>query len=337
MGCVLVPFLLAITAALPQGDPDPHRQFDFWVGEWSVQNRHLQADKTWRDGDVTRARIVPVCGGRAVLEEWAGTLHGSFMNGFSLRAYDPAREDWDLLLFWTTDGNGAFGRLRGTFRHGRGEFFSSWTNPGGTPVLQRYSFSDGLPSSVRWDSALSSDGGVTWKTDWIMEFSRTRPAAEVTQDRLFDVAWTEGTLSPHPGARQLDWLLGSWTGHQTDMASGDEREARLRSKLLDKDCLVLDLLETRESGAEDWDERLCVRGFLAQNGAFESWRVAERDTVLRSSRGSFQQGVVVFEGERLRETLVRVDDDQLVIEEEERPGDSAEFALRRVTKLRRAD
>ncbi|MHC4381010.1 MAG: hypothetical protein ACYSU1_07965, partial [Planctomycetota bacterium] len=26
---------------------DPARQFDFWVGEWQVQNRHLQPDGTW--------------------------------------------------------------------------------------------------------------------------------------------------------------------------------------------------------------------------------------------------------------------------------------------------
>jgi len=93
-----------LSASAPDGDDDasPHRQFDFWIGEWSVQNRHIRADGTWREGDRTRARITPVCGGRTILEEWAGPFGGSFMNGFSLCAYDPARADWDLLLFWTT-------------------------------------------------------------------------------------------------------------------------------------------------------------------------------------------------------------------------------------------
>ena len=118
--------LLLLASSFPQPDPDEsiRRQFDFWIGEWAVQNRHLQPDGEWRDGDVTRARITPVCGGRAVLEEWAGPFGGSFMNGFSLRAWNPAAEQWALLLFWTTDGNSTFGQLTGTFRHGRGEFFT---------------------------------------------------------------------------------------------------------------------------------------------------------------------------------------------------------------------
>jgi len=328
---------LTAAAALVQGSASPHRQFDFWIGEWSVQNRHLQADGTWADGDLTRAHTVPVCGNRALLEEWAGPFRGGFMNGFSLRAYDPAREDWDLLLFWTSDGNGGFGRLRGSFRHGRGEFFSSWTDPQGQEQVQRYSFSDGLPSSVRWDSATSSDGGVTWKTDWIMEFSRTRAAAEVTQDRLFDVAWTEGEVSPHAEARRLDWLLGSWSGSQTDLVDGAECEARLRSKLLDQDCLVLDLLETRAAGSADWEERLCVRGFVSGRGGWESWRVDEHDTVLRRSLGRFEEGVAVFERDGVRETLIRVGEDQLVIEEERRAEGAEELTLGRVTRLRRTD
>ncbi len=315
---------------------DPRRQFDFWIGEWSVQNRDLQPDGSWKDGDVARARITPVCGGNAILEEWAGPFHGSFMNGFSLRAYDPVRRDWNLLLFWTTDGNGAFGRLRGRFRHGRGEFFA-----GGGSSLTRYSFSDGLPDSVRWDSATSGDAGVTWKTDWIMEFSRTRAAGEVTQDRLLEIAWTEGELSPHEAARELDWMLGSWEGIQTDAGSGEESEARLRCKLLDKDCLVLDVLETRTPDDEAWRERLSVRGFVPGRGVWESHSLSTDDTVIRTSVGTPSGDVAVFEnpiadsGSR-RETLRRLSDGVMAIEEERRAAEEHELVLVRVTELRLA-
>lgn len=303
-GFMLTAILLAALAL--QDTPDPHRQFDFWVGEWSVQNRHMQPDGSWKDGDVTRARITPVCGGKAVLEVWAGPFRGSFMHGFSLRAYDPARKDWDLLLFWTTDGNGGFGKLRGTFRHGRGEFFS-----GGGQNLTRHCFSDGSPQSARWDSATMTDGGVTWKTDWIMEFSRTRAATEVTQDRLFEVAWTTGELSPHATARHRDWMLGLWEGTQTGLVSGAEREARMRCKLLDKDCLVLDVLETRAGESDDWNEQLSVRGFVAQRGGWESYSVSAAGTVIRTSRGTPGEGTAVFEGRTVdgayrRETLRRL-------------------------------
>jgi len=318
---------LLTTLCLSLAAQDPHREFDFWVGEWSVQNRHIQPDGSWKDGDVTRARIVPVCGDRAILEEWAGPFRGAFMNGFSLRAWDPHEERWALLLFWTVDGNSSFGRLHGSFRHGRGEFFA-----GGGSNLTRYSFSDALPDTVRWDSATTTDAGITWKTDWIMEFSRTRTAAEVTQDVLFAEPWTEGQLSPHAEARRLDWMIGTWSGTQTD-ADGDELEARLRCKLLNKDCLVLDLLETRPAGSADWDERLCVRGFSAGTGAWEGWRVAERDTVLRKFEVTPDGDVFVFEhtdprtGSKTREFLVRIDDSTMQIEVITDAGTDAEQAV----------
>ena len=66
--------------------------------------------------------------------------------------------------------------------------------------------------------------GVTWKTDWIMEFTRTRAASEVTQDELFATDWNAGALSPRQEARGLDWLLGSWTGTQEDLVTQTQRD-----------------------------------------------------------------------------------------------------------------
>lgn len=106
----------------------------------------------------------------------AGPLHGKFMNGFSLRAYDPEQELWALLLIWTVDGNSSFGGLHGSYRHGRGDFFASMTGASRT----RYCFSDGLPNTLRWDSSMTKDNGVNWNTDWIMEFTRTGGSKEVT-------------------------------------------------------------------------------------------------------------------------------------------------------------
>jgi hypothetical protein len=337
--------LLALVAL--QAAPDPHRQFDFWIGEWSVQNRHMQADGSWRDGDVTRARITPVCGGRAILEEWAGPFQGGFMNGFSLRAYDPARTDWDLLLYWTTDGNGAFGKLRGSFRHGRGEFFP--TLEPGQRNSTRYTFSDGLPASCRWDSARTSDGGASWSTDWIMEFSRTRAAAQVTQDRLFSEDWNVRPVSGHEAARALDWTVGRWEGSWTELASGAEGEARLRSRILNGDTLIVDLLETRAPGAEDWDERMTVRAFVSSQNRWEAWRVHGADTVLRRMVGSADGEGLLFRVEPrgtsrfAHEALIRGADGALVIEEEAwptgGPGFSAtsEAEAARVIELRRVE
>ncbi len=326
----------AVPVIGPHLDLDPHRQFDFWVGEWSVLNRHMNADGTWRDGDTTRARITPVCGDRAILEEWAGTFGQSFMNGFSLRAYDPEAEQWQLLLSWTTTGNDGFGRLFGSFRHGRGEFFSTTRGPRRT----RYSFSDGLPNTVRWDSSTTNDAGVNWKTDWIMEFSRTRAAADVTQDELFDTAWTSGEVSPHPEARALDGMLGTWTG--TQQRGGATHEARLRAKLLNKDCLVVDVLGVREQDSDGWDERLCVRGYVAGSERWESWRLSERDTVLRQFTATPAAGTAAFtfddEASRatIQETITMRDGVLEIVESARMPGSDDPVVLSSTT-LRRAE
>lgn len=270
----LLPWLFAVSLQVRE----PERQFDFWIGEWDVLNRQLQADGQWKDTDRTRARITPVCGGAGLFEEWAGPFQGGFMNGMSLRSYDPETELWTILLFWTMDGNGAFGRMHGAFRHGRGEFFSTTQGEQRT----RYTFSDALPNTVRWDRAQTTDGGRSWSTNWIMEFERTRAADEVHPNRFFRKPWTEGRLSPHAEARYLDWTLGTWRGFVTD-ALGHEREARWRSKLVSQDCLVADCFESRAAEGSPWHSEWAVRGWEARPERWAAWQLSSDDPRLRGS------------------------------------------------------
>ena len=335
----LIALLACLSAALPLAAQKSTRQFDFWIGEWNVQNRHMQPDGSWIDGTRTRARITPVCRGNAILEEWAGPFRGSFMNGFSLRSWNPAQEHWDLVLLWTANGIGSFGRLSGRFRHGRGEFLSGSQGPNRT----RYTFSDGLPDTVRWDSSTSADAGVHWKTDWIMEFTRTRAADEVTQDRLFGVDWNAGRIAPAPEARVLDWMLGSWSGTASS-ADGAERQARLRCRLLNKDCMILDVLETRAASEEAWDERLAVRSWIGQRKAWESWRVTSGDSRLVQALGGSDDVAFVstwldpVSGQEHQEALIHADEDLLIIEESVRAANSgeADWVVQQTVALQRA-
>ena len=199
---------------------------------------------------------------------------------------------------------------------------------------------------MRWDSASSADGGRAWTTDWIMEFSRTRAADEVTRDRLFDHAWTEGDVSPHAEARALDFLVGSWEGLQ----SGGPRvlEARLDARTVNKGCLVVDELRTRpgrtHEGQEPWRARFAVRGWVPRgDGHFESWSVASDDTVLRRATGAVDGDGAVFDttyretGAVMREAWVRVSPDELHVTESRRLTADDEFRQLRVTKLKRVE
>lgn len=69
----------------------PHRQFDFWLGQWSVY------DNT----DTLRGhnRIESVQSGCALRERWRSVTGGS---GESLNYYDPKSEQWHQL--WVDNG-----------------------------------------------------------------------------------------------------------------------------------------------------------------------------------------------------------------------------------------
>ena len=73
--------------------PDVERQF----GEWQVNNRFLGPDGGWYDRGTARATIVPILGGRALVERWSGTTNGNKTIGFSLRSWHPDEGRWASL------------------------------------------------------------------------------------------------------------------------------------------------------------------------------------------------------------------------------------------------
>ena len=60
--------------------------------------------------------------------------------------------------------------MHGGFNGERGEFYGNDVEDG-TPVVARYLWFRNA-SSPRWEQAFSTDGGRTWETNWVMEFSR---------------------------------------------------------------------------------------------------------------------------------------------------------------------
>lgn len=189
------------------------RQFDFWIGEWKVQNRFKQADGSWREQGGARVKIFPALNGKAVIEFWNGTARDwKETRGFSLRYFDPETRKWQLALNWPQKDNGGFFFLEGEFRHNRGEFFSGRETQDGGRILNRYTFSDITPNSLRWDSSTSLDGGKTWETKWIMEFSRTADAPEwPAVDEAFHTYDSDKWNTTDEG-KQFEQLPGRWRG-----------------------------------------------------------------------------------------------------------------------------
>lgn len=152
---------------------ESHRQFDFWVGAWDVNLRIQQPTGEWKDQVQSTAHIYQILDGKAVLELWNENKINEGIKGYSLRYFNEDLGKWELWLNWPGQNMSGSSTLDGSFRHGRGEFFSEFPKNDSVTITQRYTFCDITPTSLRWDNAFSEDGGKTWKEgNWIMEFSR---------------------------------------------------------------------------------------------------------------------------------------------------------------------
>lgn len=263
------------------------RDFDFWIGEWTVNNRFLGPDGTWHDRGEARATIVPILDGRGLVERWVGTTNGNKTIGFSLRSWDPVDECWRILLNWPGGGQPSFSVMKGGFRHGRGEFFGGYTDAQGTRIQSRFTFSDAQPNSCRWDSATSRDGGETWRTSWIMEFTRVRAASEVSADELFTPT-DEPNSCVAPEGSQFDFLPGTWTAKT---ASG---EYRLRAAKILEQCMIVSMLEYIGADGDSW-RRFTVRAFTPRSRRWEAWSMDERDRRWTKASGSVGRSRAVLE------------------------------------------
>ena len=61
--------------------------------------------------------------------------------------------------------------MTGGFHGGRGEFYNEESFEG-RAIYTRFIWSVVTESSCRWEQAFSIDGGRSWETNWIMEFTR---------------------------------------------------------------------------------------------------------------------------------------------------------------------
>ncbi|MFE0523470.1 hypothetical protein [Streptomyces sp. NPDC058954] len=148
----------------------PH-DFDFLHGEWEVAHRRrtdfLDPDSTWVEFPST-SRCLPLFDGAANIDEIDMPYLGA--KGLTLRLFDPEREEWSLN--WSSSRSGKlFPPVTGRFDGDRGEFHGDDVHDG-KDVRVRFVWSGVSPAAARWEQAFSVDGGVSWLTNWTMEFSR---------------------------------------------------------------------------------------------------------------------------------------------------------------------
>ena len=136
------------------------RDFNFWMGSWNVRNRYLrerlQGSDDWIEFD---ARVVarPLLDGLGNEDEFRTDHEGGFI-GMSFRFFDPTTKKWSIYWADTRRSGLLDPPVIGSFD--------------GKAILVRFTWSGVTTPTPRWEQAFSADGGGTWETNWVMEFTR---------------------------------------------------------------------------------------------------------------------------------------------------------------------
>jgi hypothetical protein len=146
--------------------------FDFWLGSWNVHNRclreRLAGCTEWVEFPATSVAR-PTLDGRGN-EDVFRTDHAGGFVGMSFRFFDEQSGRWSI--YWADSRRpGLLDRpVIGGFTGDVGVFEGDDTFAG-EPIRVRFVWSGVTTSTPRWEQAFSDDGGETWETNWIMDFT----------------------------------------------------------------------------------------------------------------------------------------------------------------------
>ncbi len=183
--------------------------------------------------------------GKAILELWNEQKFGEGIKGYSLRYFNREKGKWELWLNWSGKNRSGSSSLEGSFRHGRGEFFSYRPLDDSTQLISRYTFCDVSPTPLRWDDAYSKDGGKTWSNNWIMEFSRTQDLPKELSTQTSALTYDEGKRCNLPEFREFEKMAGFWEGI-LKVKNGENwiaAPASIRTHKVLDGCAVISFLE----------------------------------------------------------------------------------------------
>jgi len=135
-----------------EGAASPYRQFDFWIGEWSVFDQ--------AGNPVGTSRIERILADCVVLESWRGQ---SGNEGKSFNIWNPALRRWEQ--YWV-DAQGVPIFFHGHLEEGEMRLVSDGPGQDGKPLQRKLTFSRLPGGRVRQFSQGSTDGGKTYAPEY---------------------------------------------------------------------------------------------------------------------------------------------------------------------------
>jgi hypothetical protein len=171
-------------AAASQADPRPaavpapslrdgSRDFDFEFGNWTARIarrlKPLTGSSEWVEYQGSSV-VRPWWDGRANIGELRVAGPSGKIEGMSVRLYDPAARQWRI--HWASSSDGQLGpAMVGGFNGDRGEFYNQ-EMLGNRSIYVRFIFSGISTRTFRIEQAFSADGGKSWETNWIADFTK---------------------------------------------------------------------------------------------------------------------------------------------------------------------
>ena len=138
------------------------RQFDFWVGNWSL----MWKDKEGNELQGTN-RITSILGGCVIQEQFNDP--GTGFSGMSVSTYSAPTGKW--LQTWV-DNTGSYLDFAGEFTNGK-MILERTASRGGKEFLQRMVWYNISPDELDWNWERSDDKGATWKLLWKIHYTRS--------------------------------------------------------------------------------------------------------------------------------------------------------------------
>ena len=148
--------------------------FDFLFGHWSVRHRRLKERLSnsleWEEFGGTSATR-PILGGNGNIEDNLINMPDGSYRAVALRSFDLETRQW--AIWWLDERNphALDVPVIGGFKNGIGSFYADDTLRG-LPIKVRFTWSRIEAASCQWEQAFSADAGISWETNWVMQFTR---------------------------------------------------------------------------------------------------------------------------------------------------------------------
>ena len=148
------------------------RDFDFEFGKWLVRHRRLKERlvgcQEWEEFSGT-SETRPVLGGSGCIEDNLIDFPSGSYRAIAIRAFDPALQSWAIWWLSSVNPHSLETPVIGRFVEDTGTFLAEDTIDG-RPIQTRFLWLNTQTRTPRWEQAMSIDGGLSWETNWIMEF-----------------------------------------------------------------------------------------------------------------------------------------------------------------------